>query len=136
MKRIVLDTNAIIRFLAGDTQIRDSLQRAETVLIPVFVLAELFAGFKGGNREHENRQILDRFMQARTVRVCPATEETAEIFADIKQNQKKAGTPLPIHDLWIAAQAMENGALLVSYDAHFKKIPGLRLWPLKPEGNP
>jgi len=40
----------------------------------------------------------------------------------------KSGKPLPINDVWIAAHALETGAVVVTYDAHFKSIPGLRLW--------
>ena len=36
---------------------------------------------------------------------------------------KKAGTPLPANDLWIAAVAVRHGAPVLTYDAHFQKIP-------------
>jgi tRNA(fMet)-specific endonuclease VapC len=46
----------------------------------------------------------------------------------VKQNLKKAVTPLPINDVWIAAHALETGSTLVTYDNHFKKIAGIRRW--------
>ena len=33
------------------------------------------------------------------------------------------GTPIPTNDIWIAAQAMETGADLLSYDQHFGSEP-------------
>jgi tRNA(fMet)-specific endonuclease VapC len=30
--------------------------------------------------------------------------------------------------VWIAAHAVETGATLVSYDSHFEKIIGLKIW--------
>jgi predicted nucleic acid-binding protein len=38
------------------------------------------------------------------------------------------GTPIPINDIWIAAQTKEVGAELVAYDAHFGKVAGLVRW--------
>jgi hypothetical protein len=38
---------------------------------------------------------------------------------------RKQGTPLPINDIWLAAQAMEAHATLLSADRHFAKIDGL-----------
>jgi len=38
---------------------------------------------------------------------------------------RKAGTPIPSNDIWIAAHAVESGAELLSFDAHFAAVPGL-----------
>jgi tRNA(fMet)-specific endonuclease VapC len=57
-----------------------------------------------------------------------ATAETAEVFGQVKSSLRKSGTPLPINDVWIAAHALETGSVVVTYDVHFKSIPGLRLW--------
>ena len=40
----------------------------------------------------------------------------------------KAGTPIPIQDIWIAAQAIQTGSILVTYDRHFLRVAGLRIW--------
>jgi len=54
--------------------------------------------------------------------------DTADIFGFILASLRKSGTPIPINDVWIAAQCLETGSLLVTYDKHFAQIPGLRLW--------
>jgi tRNA(fMet)-specific endonuclease VapC len=46
----------------------------------------------------------------------------------VKHDLKKAGTPLSINDVWLAAHALETGLTLITYDSHFKKIAGLRRW--------
>jgi tRNA(fMet)-specific endonuclease VapC len=71
---------------------------------------------------------LERFLQKPTVAILDATQETAEIFGRLKHTLKGAGTSLPLNDVWIAAQVIENGAVLVTFDVHFQKIPGLRIW--------
>lgn len=128
MKKIVLDTNAYTAFLAGDIRVLQALASAEIVYMSVFVLGELFAGFRSGSREGDNRSLLDRFLRKPPVHVLHASVETANVFGMLKAALKEAGTSLPINDVWIAAHAMETGAVLVSYDQHFEKIIGLRRW--------
>ena len=128
MKAVILDTNAYARFLAGDEKVLEALGRAGRVFLSVFVLGELYAGFRAGGREKQNRLILDRFLSKPGVAVLEATRETAEYFGMIKAALKKAGRPIPLNDVWIAAQALETASVLVTYDIHFAAIPGLRLW--------
>ena len=50
------------------------------------------------------------------VRILEAGKESTEVFGEMKDQLKKAGTPLPINDVWIAAHTMETGSVLVSYE--------------------
>ncbi len=129
MKKLVLDTNAYSRLAAGEVRLLDVLGEADVVYLSVFVLGELFAGFKGGKHERQNRESLREFMKGSTVRQLFATDETAELFGTVKDALRRQGTPLPINDVWIAAHALEAGATLVTFDAHFEAVKGLRLWP-------
>ena len=128
MKKVLLDTNAYTALRRGDESILDAMGQAETVFMSAIVLGELHAGFKGGSKESLNRKELDEFNRRPTVRILHVTQETAEIFGTIKHRLKTAGTPIPINDVWIAAQATEAGAFLVTYDAHFATVQGLLLW--------
>lgn len=129
MKRMLLDTNAYARLARGDARVLDALGDADVIYLSVFVLGELFAGFRGGRHEAQNRKGLRDFMGASTVKLLFATEETAERFGVLKDQLKRAGTPLPINDVWIAAHALETGATLVSWDQHFEQVAGLQRWP-------
>jgi tRNA(fMet)-specific endonuclease VapC len=128
MKRILLDTNAYVRYLRGDERVLSYLAQADTVYMSVFVLGELLAGFRAGGKEKDNRRILERFLLKSTVTVLDGTLETADFFGLVMASLKKAGTPIPINDVWIAAQAQETGSILVTFDEHFTLVPGLRLW--------
>ena len=128
MRAVLLDTNAYVRFMAGDDRVLGCLAQAGRVYMSVFVLGELLAGFRAGSKEKQNRQILDRFLAKPSVVVLDATRETAEYFGLIKAALRKSGQPLPLNDVWIAAHALENGAVLVTYDSHFHAVPGLRTW--------
>ena len=128
MKKIILDTNAYSSYLRGDHNVLEALSKADIVYLSIFVLAELYYGFKGGTKEKTNKGLLEKFIQKPTVTILNATSETSEIFAEIKHSLKKTGSPIPINDVWIASHSIETGSVLVTYDTHFKKIPGLRLW--------
>ena len=128
MRTILLDTSAYVRFLAGDEKVLTCLARAGRVGMSIFVLGELLAGFRVGTRDKQNREILDRFLAKPSVAVLDATRETAEYFGLIKVGLKKSGRPIPLNDVWIAAHALEMGAVLVTYDFHFRAVPGLRTW--------
>ena len=40
---------------------------------------------------------------------------------------KKAGTPVPTNDIWIAAAAFQHGLQLFTKDVHFSFVKGLML---------
>jgi tRNA(fMet)-specific endonuclease VapC len=127
VKKILLDTNAYSNLLRGSDRILDLLAASETIYMSIFVLGELQAGFKGGGKEGENLQRLRAFLDKPGVQIAQTTLDTAELFAEIKDLLKRAGTPLPINDIWIAAHARECGAQIITSDQHFKKIPGLSI---------
>jgi len=128
MKKILIDTSAYSHLLQGNADVLDALGRADLVYASVFVLGELLTGFRGGSKQSANRELLERFLGRPTVRILVATRETAEVFAEIRQALRQAGTPLPINDVWIAAHAIETGSVLVTFDSHFTRVNGLRLW--------
>ena len=128
MKKILLDTNAYVRFLRGDERVLGYLAQADTVFMSVFVLGELLAGFRAGGKEKDNRRILERFLLKSSVTVLDGTIDTADLFGLVMASLKKSGTPIPINDVWIAAHALETGSVLVTFDEHFSAVPGLRLW--------
>jgi tRNA(fMet)-specific endonuclease VapC len=128
MNKIFLDTNAYSALLRGSIEVKNALEQANQVFLSTICIGELLAGFRLGSKEKTNRQILQDFLDQPTVSVAPVTRESAEFFAENFAQLKNNGTPLPINDVWIASLTQEHGATLVTYDKHFKKMPGLRLW--------
>lgn len=128
MKKIILDTNAYSRYLKGVHDVLNMLGIADIVYMSIFVLGELFTGFKGGEKEKENIQNLNLFLHKPAVNILNGTRETSEIFGLIKHNLKLKGVPIPVNDIWIAAHTIESGSILITYDEHFKNIENIRLW--------
>jgi len=120
--RLCLDTSAYSQFKRGDPQVVDLIDRAEWIGVPVVVLGELAVGFRQGARRHENQSALDEFLANPVVEVLSVDEDMAGIYGDIVLDLKKAGTPLPANDIWIAAVAARHGATVLTYDQHFRSI--------------
>ncbi len=129
--RLLVDTNALSRFFAGDQRVLAALMQAEHVYLSVFVLGELYAGFSGGSRERENRELLQRLIDKPTVVLLEANAETAAYFGRLKQQLKVISRPLPLNDVWIAAHALQSASTLATFDLHFQHIIGLPLYPFE-----
>lgn len=120
--RFCLGTSAYSHFKRGDAQVVDLIDRADWLGIPVIVLGELAVGFRQGSRAEANQTELARFLANPAVTVLPIAEDAAAIYADIVLDLKKAGTPIPANDIWIAAVAARHGATVLTYDEHFRSV--------------
>ena len=69
---------------------------------------------------------MTRFINTPRVKVVPCTAATADLYALVYAALRRNGQPIPTNDLWIAASSLEHGAALLTLDAHFKHIDGLR----------
>ncbi|MEI6221746.1 MAG: type II toxin-antitoxin system VapC family toxin [bacterium] len=128
MSTILLDTNAYGAFFSGNESVLSYIIEAESIVVSSIVVGELFAGFHGGKGFSQNRADLRLFLTKPGVQFVPVDWETAEIFGEVKNRLKTAGTQIPINDVWIAAHAFQMGAKLVTFDKHFLNVAGLRVW--------
>ena len=84
----------------------------------IFVIGELYTGFKGGSKTMENYSHLKQLLNKSSIEVITAAVETAEIFVHIKDQLKRPGHPIPVNDVWIAAHTFETAPVLLSFDDH------------------
>ena len=120
--RCCLDTSAYSMFKRGDEQVVELLDRADWVGLPTVVLGELWLGFLLGSRLRQNQTELAAFVAHPAVETLAVDEEVARIYAEIVVDLRKAGTPLPTNDIWVAATAVRAGATVLTCDAHFTAI--------------
>ncbi len=120
--RYCLDTSAYSYFKRGDPEVVDLIDRADWLGVPTIVLGELAVGFRQGDRRAANEVELERFLANPAVDVLPVSRDMADLYADIVLDLKRAGTPLPANDIWIATVAVRHGAVVLSYDQHFRAI--------------
>jgi tRNA(fMet)-specific endonuclease VapC len=122
---ILLDTNAYSALKRGAEDVGAMVRAAETIVMPTVVVGELLYGFRRGSRYERNLRELRSFLARPFVRLAIVDGTTADRYARIAAGLHAKGKPIPSNDMWIAASAMECGAELISYDAHFEHVDGL-----------
>jgi tRNA(fMet)-specific endonuclease VapC len=127
MSRILVDTNIYSLAMRGDAEVVDALRRIDRIFISAVSLGELYACFRAGRREMENRQELARFLDSPRVTFLDIDDETAEFYAEALIRLKSQGTPIPTNDIWIAAVAFQHGLKLFTRDQYFRHVAGLVL---------
>jgi tRNA(fMet)-specific endonuclease VapC len=130
VKRL-LDTNAYVELLKGNPDVASLVRAAEQLMFSMVVVGELLFGFRNGSRYDKNLALLDEFLSQPWVELQLVTRTTADRFGRIAAALRKAGTPVPTNDIWIAAHAFETGAELITFDHYFDRIRGLPLTTLR-----
>lgn len=121
--RVALDTIRYVDLCKGVPETVSIAETAEAVFLPFVVVAELRAGFTAGRRAAENERVLRRFLMKKGVGVLYAGDGTTYRYAAVVRQLRAQGTPIPAHDLWIAALVLEHDLLLHSRDRHFDHLP-------------
>jgi hypothetical protein len=113
--RYVLDTNAIVALLQGNSQLIQLLQDADWIGVSVISKIE-FLAFSGLSQE--DRQLFEQFLQR--VEVVNLVASDAVLIKKIIEIRQQYRLKLP--DAIIAAMAIQNSASLVTADEEFAKV--------------
>ena len=124
---IVLDTNAIISLFDGNRYIADMLGEEKSVIVPSIVCGEFEVGTQGtSRRERESLAAFNGLLRLGNFSVAVISRRTSRIYASLYASLKKAGTPIPTNDIWIAAVTIEYGGVLLTNDRHLLSVDRLR----------
>lgn len=126
MTRFVLDTCAYSYFQRGVRAVVSLVTAATWIGLSPIVLGELRSGFGLGKRRARNEADLAAFLASPRVHSVDIDDRAAQIYADMAGALRTAGTPIPTNDVWIAAVAEREAVGIVTYDAHFHRIRGVR----------
>jgi tRNA(fMet)-specific endonuclease VapC len=131
----MLDTNTCIAIIKE----RPAEARKKLNEIPVgdvgvssVVVAELWYGVTQSQRQKDNEEALNGFLQYVTVLDWPA--QAAPEYGRIRTHLQQKGTPIGSMDLLIAAHAVTVGAVLVTDNVReFRRVPKLKVenWVLR-----
>ena len=120
--RFAVDTSFVIALIKGAVT---STRLLSEVGFPFAVIGELRFGALGGrDPERKLARIDDLIGRSNTL---AADGETARVYAEVRLRLKRAGTPIPENDIWIAAVCLQHGLTLLTLDRHFERIEGLEL---------
>lgn len=123
----VIDTNVYCDAFRGDAWALSVLENATRIWVPMIVLGELLAGFRGGTHEEVNRKRLNMVLAKERIKIIAVDQRVAEYYGLIFSTLKKNGLLIPTNDIWIAACAFAVNAPLATQDQHFSRIAGLEI---------
>jgi predicted nucleic acid-binding protein len=124
----LLDTDILIYSLKGHPTVKIYLERHRQAVLKISIvtLMELYYGAYKSQRVMSNLGKIKSIEDA--IEIVPLGRESAEVFAMLKTNLEKLGTPLDDFDLILAACALAHDFVLVTNNLkHFERIEGLRL---------
>ena len=120
---MILDTNRSSAIADGEVSLAPILRKASEIAVPVIVLGE----YRYGIRQSRDHQRYEQWLQEsiRNYRVLDVDEETANFYASLRFELRRAGTPIPSNDVWIAALCRQHSLSLLSRDRHFDLVRGI-----------
>ena len=121
---MILDTNALSAFAEGDEGLLARIEAAPELHLPVIVLGE----YRFAVRQSRYRRTYETWLGEALpdFAVLPVLDSTTEHYAALCHELKRAGTPIPTNDAWIAALSREHRLPVLSRDSHFDVVSGLR----------
>lgn len=102
----------------------------DRLCMPVIAQAELLAGMEmlpADSRRRRELNVLHAEVLPAPEVILPVDSAVAQQFATTHARLRRAGTPIETNDVWIAAIALRHDLTLVSSDAHFAWVEGLKL---------
>ena len=123
MTRLLIDTNRYTDLIRGEPETLRLASEADQLFLAFISLADLHAGFRIGSKRADNEKRLKQFLTRPGVGVLYPDEQTVNIYADMKAQLRRQGTPIPDHDIWIAALALQYQLTLCTHDRHFDHLP-------------
>lgn len=118
------DSNAVIAYFAGDLAATARFESATEIFACVVVCGELYYGASYSVKVESNTALVDGFAADNSVLKCDL--ETARRFGAVKAELRRRGRMIPDNDIWIAAIALEYDLTLMTNDAHFSEVEGLK----------
>ena len=120
---MILDTNGLSAVADGDAALQPILRNAVEVAVPVIVLGE----YRYGIQQSRDRQRYEQWLteSVRNYRVLDVDEETSIYYTTLRSELKRAGTPIPSNDVWIAALCRQHSFSVLSRDQHFDVVAGI-----------
>lgn len=121
---MILDTNGLSALAEGDAAVEPILLKAAQIAIPVIVLGE----YRYGISQSRHRKQYERWLveSLPTLRILDVDEQTTFAYSAVRSELKKAGTPIPSNDVWIAVLCRQHSLPLLSRDRHFDAVAGIR----------
>jgi predicted nucleic acid-binding protein len=121
---MILDSNGLSALAGGEARLEPILRKATQIAVPVIVLGEYRYGIQQSRERQRYEHWLVEYLAK--FRVLNVDEQTTTSYAAVRGELKRAGTPIPSNDVWIAALCRQHCLPVLSRDRHFDLVHGLR----------
>ena len=128
MLKYLLDTNIVIYVIKRKPleALKAFNKNANRMAISTITLAELIYGAEKSKQVETNLNAVEDFISH--LEVLPYDVNAAQHYGHIKAFLERAGKPIGVNDIHIAAHARSHGLTLVTNNlAEFKRVPNLAL---------
>lgn len=121
---MILDTNALSALGEGNPALGKLLSSDRRHHLPVIILGE----YRFGLLRSRFRARIEVWVQQleREFIILDVDSETARHYALVREQLRRDGKPIPQSDLWISALAVQHDQPVVSMDAHFDSVSGVK----------
>ena len=120
---MILDTNAVSALFLGDRSLGALLAGIGRLHLPTVVVGEYRYGLMHSRQRGRLVELLETLIRQSIV--LPVEVATASHYAQVRDELRRQGTPIPENDVWIAALARQHGLAVLSRDQHFDSVPHL-----------
>lgn len=128
MLKYLLDTNIVIYVIKRrPIEVMAVFnEHAGRMAMSAITLSELYHGAEKSAKVTQNLAVVEEF--ASLLDVLPYTAKASQHYGAIRSELEKAGRPIGVNDLHIAAHARSEGLTLVTNNLReFERVPGLLL---------
>ncbi|PQA84137.1 VapC toxin family PIN domain ribonuclease [Limnohabitans sp. TS-CS-82] len=126
MLKYLLDTNIVIYVIKRRPIEVLGLfnENAGRMAMSAITLSELYHGAEKSAKVSQNLEVIEEFSSL--LEVLPYTAKASAHYGSIRSSLEKAGQPIGVNDLHIAAHARSEGLVVVTNNvSEFARVPGL-----------
>lgn len=126
MLKYLLDTNIVIYVIKRRPIEVLALfnEHAGRMAMSAITLSELYHGAEKSAKVSQNLEVIEEFSSL--LEVLPYTGKALAHYGSIRSALEKAGQPIGVNDLHIAAHARSEGLVVVTNNvSEFARVPGL-----------
>lgn len=129
MKKYILDLSVINYFAQGNAPVHKIMKSMSPAYLGICPMTHMEVIYTLKNCPKETAEIQGVFYDwLASLEILPMNKETSFVAADLAATLRDQGIALSIHDIWIAALALQDKRTLVSANPErFHAIKGLKL---------
>ena len=124
---MIFDTNALSAWAEGNSSVESRLLSSERrLVVPSVVLREFYFGIRQSRYRIAYEEWIAQHLPL--TEIAAAVSETAGVFAAIRLELKRSGSPVPENEAW-ATFARQHDLAILSNDRDFDVVNGVRRIP-------